>query len=188
MRTEKGPLQDGAAQAEYLVGITLAAMRHVPQAHQHLAEGGWDRKQFTGTELRGKTIALLGNEDSIDPLARRFAAFETTVHPYDSAENGSLESVLSSSDIIVITPSMTGNFGADQIVMIQDNSILIDATEDNCISPATIRSALESGKLKAIVKVLSDQMIENGQDWMDLQKDYPFRFIALPNISNDSTV
>ena len=35
-------------------------MRKLVPAHLHMASEGWDRHQFTGTELLGKTIGIAG--------------------------------------------------------------------------------------------------------------------------------
>jgi D-3-phosphoglycerate dehydrogenase / 2-oxoglutarate reductase len=46
--------------AEYTFALLLALARRVAPAAASLAAGKWDRKAFEGTELRGKTLGLLG--------------------------------------------------------------------------------------------------------------------------------
>jgi len=46
--------------AEYTFALLLALARKVPAATVSLAEGKWDRKAFEGSELRGKTLGLIG--------------------------------------------------------------------------------------------------------------------------------
>ncbi len=46
--------------AEYTFALLLALCRKVPAAAASLAAGKWDRKAFEGTELRGKTLGLIG--------------------------------------------------------------------------------------------------------------------------------
>lgn len=46
--------------AEYTFALLLALCRKVPAAAASVAAGRWDRKAFEGTELRGKTLGLVG--------------------------------------------------------------------------------------------------------------------------------
>ena len=46
--------------AELTFSMLLALARHVPQAHATMIAGKWDRKAFSGVELQGKTLGVLG--------------------------------------------------------------------------------------------------------------------------------
>src|SRR3989449_3674781 len=46
--------------AEHAMGLLLAQARHIPWAAEAMRRGEWDRKRFEGTELRGKTIGVVG--------------------------------------------------------------------------------------------------------------------------------
>src|SRR5438445_3876304 len=46
--------------AELSFAMILALARKLPQAHASMGLGKWDRKQFQGTELAGKTLGILG--------------------------------------------------------------------------------------------------------------------------------
>jgi D-3-phosphoglycerate dehydrogenase len=46
------------ATAEHTFALLLALARHIPQANVSLKSGKWDRKSYTGVELRGKHWAL----------------------------------------------------------------------------------------------------------------------------------
>src|SRR5512139_3977490 len=46
--------------AELSFAMLLSLARNVPQAHGSMAAGKWDRKQFQGSELAGKTLGVLG--------------------------------------------------------------------------------------------------------------------------------
>src|SRR2546426_8025796 len=46
--------------AEHAMGLLLALGRHIPWAAEAMRRGEWDRKRFEGTELRGKTIGVVG--------------------------------------------------------------------------------------------------------------------------------
>ena len=46
--------------AEHTFGLMIALSRHIPQGHQSLTEGRWDRKKYVGVELKGKTLGIIG--------------------------------------------------------------------------------------------------------------------------------
>lgn len=54
------PLRDVWATAELTMAIMLAASRKILAASKHVYEGNWNRNEFRGVELRGKTLGVLG--------------------------------------------------------------------------------------------------------------------------------
>ena len=54
------PTGNIAAAAEHTVALLLALARHVPAANAALRAGRWDRAQFVGIEVRGKTLGIVG--------------------------------------------------------------------------------------------------------------------------------
>lgn len=71
------------ATAEHTFGLMLALARHIPQAHQSMSAGQWDRKSYMGIELRGKTLGIIGFGRIGRALARRAQAFEMIVIAHD---------------------------------------------------------------------------------------------------------
>ena len=69
--------------AELSFAMILALARKVPQAHASMAEGKWDRKQFQGAELAGKTLGVLGMGRIGSEVAKRAQAFGMKVIGYD---------------------------------------------------------------------------------------------------------
>src|SRR4029078_5650797 len=54
------PTGNTIAAAEHTLALLLAWARHVPEADASLRRGEWKRSQFTGRELRGKTLGIIG--------------------------------------------------------------------------------------------------------------------------------
>ncbi|MBN1427752.1 MAG: hypothetical protein JXB07_05155 [Anaerolineae bacterium] len=77
------PAGNSVAAAELAIGLMLALARNIPAAHSSMAEGRWDRKTFMGTELRGKTLGLVGFGRIGQAVARRAAALEMRILAYD---------------------------------------------------------------------------------------------------------
>src|SRR5207248_10524506 len=46
--------------AEHTIALLVALARRVPQANSSLKSGKWERKNFIGTELLGKTLGIIG--------------------------------------------------------------------------------------------------------------------------------
>src|SRR3974390_84782 len=69
--------------AELSFAMLLSLARKVPQAHSSMASGKWDRKQFQGTELAGKTLGVLGMGRIGREVAKRALAFGMKVLAYD---------------------------------------------------------------------------------------------------------
>lgn len=64
---------------EHTCAMVSCLARHIPQAHRSLKEGRWDRKDYMGTELAGKTLAIIGLGRIGRDVAKRMQSFEMTV-------------------------------------------------------------------------------------------------------------
>src|SRR5437667_11848682 len=69
--------------AELSFAMLLCLARKVPQACASMTAGKWDRKQFQGVELAGKTLGVLGLGRIGSEVARRALAFGMKVLGYD---------------------------------------------------------------------------------------------------------
>ena len=65
------------------MALLLAVARNVPQAHAALKEGRWERGRFTGIELAGKTLGVLGFGRIGHQVARRALGLGMRVVAYD---------------------------------------------------------------------------------------------------------
>ncbi|CAH2211291.1 jg21643, partial [Pararge aegeria aegeria] len=54
------PGANALSACELTCGLTLALARHIVPAAAALKDGRWERAQYTGTEVFGKTLAVLG--------------------------------------------------------------------------------------------------------------------------------
>src|SRR5688572_11978780 len=46
--------------AEHAIALMLSLARKIPQAHAHVKSGQWNRNQYQGTQLAGKTLGVVG--------------------------------------------------------------------------------------------------------------------------------
>ena len=77
------PTGNTIATAELTFTHMLAGARPVVQACARMREGAWDRKKFTGSELNGKTLGVLGMGRIGAEVSKRARAFQMKVLAYD---------------------------------------------------------------------------------------------------------
>ncbi len=70
------PTGNTVSAAEHAMALILAAARNVPQANVSLKSGEWRRNEFMGTELRGKTLGIIGLGNVGSEVAKRAQGFE----------------------------------------------------------------------------------------------------------------
>jgi D-3-phosphoglycerate dehydrogenase len=147
--------------AEHTMAILLAKCRNVGVANISLKNGEWKRAPFTGHELKGKTVGIIGLGKVGGRVALRCRAFEADVLTYDPyisekrAEDfgvklTSLEDVIRFSDIISVhTPlnDETRNMiNAEHFAGMQDGVFIVNCARGGIINEAAMLAALESGK------------------------------------------
>ena len=77
------PTGNTIATAELTFTHMLAGTRPIVQACARMREGAWDRKKFTGSELNGKTLGVLGMGRIGAEVSKRARAFQMQVLAYD---------------------------------------------------------------------------------------------------------
>jgi len=70
------PTGNTVSAAEHAMALILASARNVPQANVSLKSGEWRRNEFMGTELRGKTLGIIGLGNVGSEVAKRAQGFE----------------------------------------------------------------------------------------------------------------
>ena len=84
------PTGNTIAATEHTVALMLALARHIPQANARLKSGVWKRTDYVGTELKNKTLGVIGLGNVGSEVARRAQAFQMRLIGYDpfvSADN-----------------------------------------------------------------------------------------------------
>ena len=148
--------------AEHTFGLMIALSRHIPQGHQSLAAGRWDRKAFSGVELKGKTLGIIGLGRIGQAIAARAHAFEMTVIAHDpylppavaEAINVpllELDDVYARADYLtlhaLVTDETRGMINAKTIASMKDGIRIINAARGALINSADLAAALKSGKV-----------------------------------------
>src|SRR5215208_5871263 len=69
--------------AEHALALMMSLARKIPAAHAHVKSGQWQRNQYQGTQLAGKTLGVVGMGRIGRTVASRAIAMEMTVLGYD---------------------------------------------------------------------------------------------------------
>ncbi len=169
------PTGNTIAAAEHTMALMLALLRHVPTADASVRAGEWERGRYTGRELRGKTLGLVGLGKIGKAVARRAAGFEMRVitsDPYltedQAAEFGAklvgLAELLHRSDVISVHTPLTaqtrGMLGRAQLEATKPGAFVLNVARGGIVDEAALADALTSGHLAgAAVDVYSTEPI-----------------------------
>lgn len=148
--------------AEHTIALMLGLARAVPQANASIQAGRWEKSLFSGTELRGKTLGLVGLGRVGTEVARRARALEMKVLAYDpyvtpaaarevEVELVPLDELLGQSDVISLHTSLSAltekMIDAPAIAKMKRGARLINCARGELIDEAALAEALRSGKL-----------------------------------------
>ncbi len=150
--------------AEHTMALLLSLCRKITVANADLKSGAWNRAPFTGYELKGKTIGVIGLGKVGGRVALRCKAFEAEViacDPYISEKRGedfgvklvSLDDLIRLSDIITVhTPlndETRGMLSADHFSRMKNGVIIVNCARGGIYEEAATLNALNSGKVAA---------------------------------------
>ncbi len=158
------------AAAEQTIALMFAMLRQVPQAHQSLREGRWDRDKFKGVEATGKTLAVLGLGNigrlvaergvglgmsivGYDPMIRSLSQLGGKLAKWDESVRivGSVDEALAVADIVTLhlpkTPETANLFNAERLGKMKKGSFLLNCARGGIVDERAALQALESGHL-----------------------------------------
>ena len=156
------PGANSTSAAEHALALMLSLCRKVPAAAASMAAGKWDRKSFEGTELRGKTLGILGLGRIGSMVAKIAQAFGMTVialDPYVVAGHAlslgvellPLDDVLSRADLltlhIALTDDTRGLLNAARLAKTKKGVMIVNTARGALIDDAALIAALESGQV-----------------------------------------
>lgn len=150
------------AAAEHTIAMMLALARHIPQADASLRAGKWQRQEFMGTEVRHKTLGVIGLGKIGIEVARRAQGLEMKALAFDpfaseelarhlGVELASLEDLVRRSDFITVHTPLTeatrGLIGVRELALMKPRAHVINCARGGIIDEAALLAALESGQI-----------------------------------------
>ena len=148
--------------AEHTFALMLGLARAVPQANASTQAGRWEKSAFSGTELRGKTLGLVGLGRVGTEVARRARGLEMKVLAYDpyvtaaaarevEVELVTLDELLQKSDVVSLhtslSPSTEKIIDAVAIAKMKKGARLINCARGELIDEGALYEALKSGQI-----------------------------------------
>jgi len=152
------------AVAEHTFALLFAAIRKLPQADRHVRQGDFDWRPFSGVELHGKTLGIIGTGSIGCRVAEVAKAFEMRVLGYDKYPNRQkiceagielvdLLTLLKESDFITLhvtlTPETEGLLGEKQVEAMKKGVVIVNTSQGKVIDEKALVTALKSGKIAA---------------------------------------
>ncbi len=180
------PGGNAVAVAEHTFGLMLSMARFIPRAHSTMAAGKWEKKTLQGTELRGKTLGIVGLGRVGVEVSRRALSFGMKVVAHDPYVAPSfaqqinvtmvpLDELYAQSDYITLhvglTPQTLGMINADSIRKMKKGVRLVNCARGELLNEPAVVEALQLGQLGgAALDVYSHEPL----------KDSPL--VTLPNV------
>ena len=152
------------AAAEHTWAMLLAMSRNIPQAQASLRAGKWERSKFTGVEVYGKTLGILGLGKIGSHVANYAVAFGMKVIAYDpfvikeyadklGVELKDMDSVIKEADYITLhlpKNKETANLiNAEKIKSMKDGVRIVNCARGGVINENDLAEALKSKKIAA---------------------------------------
>ena len=156
------PTGNTISAAEHAIALMLALARNIPQANKSLKACQWRRSDFMGTEVRGKTLGVIGLGNVGSEVARRAFGLEMKVighDPFVSPERAQklqvelvpLEKIFKESDFISLhiplIDSTRGLIGAKELAMMKPAVRIINTARGGLIDEAALVKAINEDRV-----------------------------------------
>lgn len=156
------PTGNTVSAAEHTIALMLALARHIPKANSQLKSGIWQRGKLVGTELRNKTLGIIGLGNVGSEVAKRAQAFEMRVITHDpfvstnyvrtlKVSSVSLEQLFQESDFITLhlplTVTTENLIGARELTKLKPTVRIINTARGGLIDEKALVEAIEDGRI-----------------------------------------
>src|SRR5579885_1190033 len=171
------PGANAVAVAEHTLGLMLSMARFIPRADALMHAGKWEKKSLQGTELRGKTLGIVGLGKIGMEVARRGRAFGMTIVAHDpfvsasvakeqSIRLAALDEIYATADYLTLhvglTPQTTGMINADSLKKMKRGVRLVNCARGELVDEAALVNALKDGQVTAAaLDVFTEEPLKN---------------------------
>lgn len=186
------------ATAELTLGLTLSLIRKIPQAIADVHEGNWNRDEFKGTEILGKTVGIIGMGRLGKIVSHYFNAFGANVIAYDPQgfdvkdciKANSMEELVSKADII----SLHVNYCKETHHLINESvfnsfkkgSYFINTSRGGIVDSKALIKALDNGTLKGAALDVIENEHEHKKNELIAYSQKNSNLIITPHIGGNT--
>ena len=153
------PLGNLEATAELTVGLMFSLYRHIHNANASTHEGKWEKAKFMGTELKGKTLGIVGFGNigqrvaeickviGMQILTNSNSASEEVLNSF-GAKKVSTEELISSSDVLSLHTKLNDQtknmLNKETIATMKSSSVIINCARGGLINESDLKDALNN--------------------------------------------
>ncbi|MHB8619420.1 MAG: phosphoglycerate dehydrogenase [Chloroflexota bacterium] len=156
------PTGNTIAATEHTWAMLLALARNVPQACASLKAGEWKRSRFVGSEVRGRTLGIVGLGKIGLEVAKRARGFEMEIvgyDPYISAEQArgfgiellSIPDIMRRADYVTVhtplTPATTNLIDEKELALARPGLRVINCARGGIINEEALARAVAEGRI-----------------------------------------
>ncbi len=186
IKVVNAPGVNAATIAEHTFSLMLILIRNLYNSISQVKEGNWQwRNQYTGDELSGKTLGVLGLGNIGKRVARMASVFGMKVIYWDKFVNEpayislSMEEVLQQADVVTLhvplLPDTEGLIGEKELALMQSHAMLINTARGSIIDQEALTKALQTGKIASFG---ADVLAAEPPDENELITKLPNTFIS----------
>jgi D-3-phosphoglycerate dehydrogenase / 2-oxoglutarate reductase len=174
------------AVAEHAMGMLLTMMNNIIKSAAEVKEGKWIRDENRATEIRGKTIGIIGYGNTGEAFAKLLSSFGVTMLAYDKYKTGfggqhireaEMEQICRYADVISFhvplseeTKCMADEYFFDSL---QNKPFVINTSRGNVIDTTALINALEEDKISGVaLDVLENEKLETLTNLQRTQLDF----------------
>ncbi len=154
------PGANAVAVAELTLGLMISMARSIPRANSSMHSGKWDKKSLQGTELRAKTLGIIGLGRIGLEVARRARAFGMNLLGYDpfvapviARENSvtlvAIDDIFKQSDFLTLHVGLTsqteGLINQQSLAISKPGIRIINCARGELIVEAALADSIRSG-------------------------------------------
>lgn len=148
--------------AEHTCALMIALAKNLAETTASMKAGKWEKKRFQGTELRGKTLGIIGLGRIGTAVAKRMQAFGMKCLAYDpyktdgairdlDCEPATIDQIIERCDFITLhvpkTEATTNLINAERIARMKRGARLINCARGGLVDEAALAKAIEEGHL-----------------------------------------
>ena len=153
------PLGNLEATAELTVGLMFSLFRHIHNANASTHEGKWEKAKFMGTELKGKTLGIVGFGNigqrvaeickviGMQILTNSKSSSDEVLNSF-GAKKVSTEELLSSSDVLSLHTKLNDQtknmLNKESIATMKNSSVIINCARGGLINESDLKDALNN--------------------------------------------
>ena len=149
------------AVGEHALGMLLALLHNISVADRQVRQGLWIREDNRGTELKGKTVGIIGYGNMGSSFAKKLQGFEVTILAYDKYKTGfgneyvkevQPDDLFAEADILSLHIPLTEEtlqlINKDYINNFKKDFYLINTSRGKIVKTSDLTEAIKSGKIK----------------------------------------